>query len=613
MNEKISKENILKYKKFRLGIVSVGLLVAFVSILFRLYYIQVIDHSRYAKYSKSQYFQKVHLNQTRGKILDRKGSPLAITIPVKSAFAHPSQVTDIERTSTVLAGELGLDREKMKERLQSGKNFVWVKRKIEDAEYKSLKEKDLEGVSFLTEDKRFYPHNMLGARMLGFCGIDNQGLAGLEYKFDKTLVGDRTVLLAKKDALGRVYGYAGDRDPNERFEMVTTIDSEIQYATEKITRDVFERYQAKSAVAVVMEVSTGEVLAMAEQPELDPNRFAAYPISRYKSLAVTESFEPGSTFKVFVAAAALDSGVAKPDDKFNCEKGLLKIGENTIREAGGKSYDELTFKEVIVHSSNIGSIKVAKRLGEERFYQYIREFGFGSKTDISLPGESAGMLQDYKKWSPMSLASMSFGQEITATPIQLTAALSIIGNGGLYVKPHLVKEVVRDGKTTWKFKPPAERRVISTRAAKETIDMMIAAVEEGTGKKAYLEGYHLAGKTGTAQKYDVKAGQYSEDKHLASFMALFPAENPRFAILVIVDEPAGAGWGGHVAAPPAREIAIAVSKIIGIPSTFDQKYSIDWNALEAAYLKDEIKVERTVRPANWIEKFLKGDFAELKG
>jgi cell division protein FtsI (penicillin-binding protein 3) len=305
--------------------------------------------------------------------------------------------------------------------------------------------------------------------------------------------------------------------------------------------------------------------------------------------------------------------VAKPDDKFNCEKGLLRIGENTIREAGGKSYDELTFKEIIVKSSNIGSIKVAELLGRKRLYNYIRKFGFGSKTGIDLPGESSGMLQGYREWSPMSLPSISFGQEITATPVQLTAALSIIGNGGLYVKPHLVKEVVRNGKTIWKFKPPPARRVISNRAARETVDMMISAVREGTGHKAYIEGYELAGKTGTAQKYDVVEKQYSKDKHLASFMALFPAESPRYSILVIVDEPAGAGWGGHVAAPPAREIAIALSKIVGIPSSFDQKYSIDWNALEAKYLKGEVKVERRTGSTSLIERFLTGDFSELEG
>ena len=607
-NELTAKE--MKFKRFRLGFIGLFLLFGVIAVIARLYYIQINQHERYASYSKSQYFQTVQLNQTRGKILDKSGAPMALTIPLRSVFAHPLQIENHVETANVLAEQLGLESDAVLKLLNRKKNFVWIKRKITDEQWASLKEKDLKGVSFLEEDKRFYPYKTIGARVIGFCGIDNQGLAGLEYQYEKMLAGEKALFIANKDALGRVYGYADGRDPNDRLEVVTTIDVRIQQVAEKVVRDAFEEYQAKAAVAVVMAVKNGEILAMAEQPEFNPNSFADYPTSSFKPISVTQSYEPGSTFKVFLAAAALDSGVAKPDDKFDCESGTIKIGENVISEAMGHSFGELTFSDVIVKSSNIGSIKIARLLGERRFYHYIRKFGFGSRTGVDLPGEVSGMLQDYREWSALSLPSISFGQEITATPIQLVSALSTIGNGGMYVKPHIVRKVIRNGKLEWEFQPPAARRIISQSASSETMKILELAVKEGTGGDAYAPGYELAGKTGTAQKYDRKLKRYSKDKHLASFMALFPAEDPMLAILVMVDEPAGAGWGGKVAAPMARDIAIETARIIDIPSTLDTKYVVNWKNLEDKYFESEIK-NNDYKPTGWVDKFLSADFAGL--
>ncbi|MDH5542947.1 MAG: penicillin-binding protein 2 [Nitrospinota bacterium] len=610
MSRKESAEKEIKFKRFRLGLVGFFMVCAAVSVIARLYYIQINQHERYASYSKSQYFQTVQLNQTRGKILDKNGTPLALTIPMRSVFAHPLQIENREKTAGVLAEELGLDADSVLKLISKKKNFVWVQRKITDEQYASLKEKDLKGVSFLEEDKRFYPYKNIGARVIGFCGIDNQGLAGIEYEYEKLLAGEKALFVANKDALGRVYGYADGRDPNDRFEVVTTIDVRIQQAAEKVVREAFEEYQAKAAIAIVMSAKSGEILAMAEQPEFNPNNFADYPTSSFKSLSVTQSYEPGSTFKVFLAAAALDSGVAKPEDKFDCGNGSIKVGENVISEAMGHSFGELSFSDVIVKSSNIGSIKIARLLGERRFYHYIRKFGFGSRTEVDLPGETSGLLQDYREWSSLSLPSISFGQEITATPIQLVSALSVIGNGGMYVKPHIVRKVTRNGKVEWEFKSPTPRRIISREAALGTMKILELAVREGTGEDAYAPGYELAGKTGTAQKFDRTLKRYSKDKHLASFMALFPAEDPMLSILVMVDEPAGAGWGGKVAAPMAKDIAIETARILDIPSSLDTRYVVNWTDLEEKYFKDE-KEKGTDKPRGLVEKFLAADFSGM--
>jgi len=577
----------VKYKRLRLSIIGSGIALFLLVVVGRLYFLQIIEHEKYADYSRGQYFQKVQITQTRGKILDRNGTPLAISVPTRSVFAHPAKVDNKQETAKILSSALNLSYADIFKKLKSNKNFVWIKRKVSDKEFGSIDWKSMDGVSTLGEDKRFYPHGTLAARAIGFTGIDSQGLAGLEYRYDRLLRGERAVFIAKKDALGRLYGYADGRDPNKRSEIITTIDANIQFAAEKSIKRAYEKYSAKSAVAIVMAVKTGEILAMAEEPEFNPNSFASYGAERYKSISVSESLEPGSIFKIFTAASALDSGVASPEDKFDCENGRFVIGEETIREADGKKFNQLTFSEIVAHSSNIGAIKIAQRIGRRRFYDYIRAFGFGSKTGVDLPGEAIGLFKYYKGWSYMSLPSMSFGQEITATPIQLITAISAIGNGGVMVSPHIMEEVVQNGKIIRKFKAPLYRRVISSHSAKETIEMLRFAVTDGTGKRADLVGYDMAGKTGTAQKYDFKAKKYSKDRFTGSFMGLFPAGNPKFAILVLVDEPSGKGYGGVVAAPVVKEIAKATARTLGIPAKDDAKYLVNWAKLEEKYLKKD--------------------------
>ena len=595
------KNRAVKYKKMRIALTGGFLMLLFAAVVARLFYIQILQHDRYADYSRGQYLQKIRYNPTRGKILDRNMKPLAITVPMKSVFASPYKVKDKRIVASVLAKALDMDSASVLDKLKKGRNFVWIKRRVKPSQYRSLHVMEIPGISFLTEDRRFYPQKTLAARAIGFCGVDNQGLAGLEYLYDKVLRGSPEILLAKKDALGRIYGFADGSAPRERYEMVVTIDSNIQYIAEKSVRAAYEKYGTKTALAIVMATRTGEILAIAEQPGLDPNDFSSYPLSRFKSLSVTQGYEPGSVFKVFLAASALDSGAASPGDIFDGENGYLRVGGKTIREADGRRFGKISFAEIIWRSSNIGAIKIARKLGEKRFYRYIKKFGFGQKTGIDLPGEATGLVRHYDDWSALSLPSMSFGQEINVTPIQLITALSAIGNGGLSVKPHLFKQLIRNNVVIRDYPPPTPRRIISRDAARQTITMMRMAVEKGTGKPARVKGYDIAGKTGTGQKFDRELDRYSREKYLASFLALFPANDPVISIVVMLDEPEGPVSGGRMAGPIARDIIVASASYLGIPSGVDTTYEVDWNGLRKKFRASRTEPE-DVEPTGWLMK-----------
>ncbi|MFQ5431043.1 MAG: peptidoglycan D,D-transpeptidase FtsI family protein [Nitrospinota bacterium] len=606
------KNLAVKYKKMRIAVTGGCIMFLFAVVVARLYYIQILQHELYASYSRGQYLQKVRYNPTRGKILDRNMTPLAITVPMQSVFASPYKVKDKPVTASILAEALEMDSASVLDKLEKGKNFVWIKRRVEPSQYRSLHAMKIPGISFLTEDRRSYPQKTLAARTIGFCGTDNQGLAGLEYLYDKILLGSPDILIAKKDALGRIYGFADGHAPRERYEMVITIDSNIQYIVEKLIRKAHEKYNTKAALAVVMAAATGEILALAEQPDFDPNSFSSYPLSRFKSLAVTQSYEPGSIFKVFLAASALDAGVASPDDEFDGQNGSLRVGGKTIHEANGRGFGMMTFSEIIWRSSNIGAIKVARELGEKRFYQYIKRLGFGRRSGIDLPGEASGLVRHYDDWSALSLPSMSFGQEINVTPIQLITALSVIGNGGLSVKPHFFKQLIRNNVVIRDYPPHKPRRIISSIAARQTIDMMRMAVEKGTGKPAMIKGYDIAGKTGTAQKFDKELERYSREKYLASFLALFPANDPVISVLVMLDEPDGPVSGGRMAGPIARDIIVASANYLGIPSSVDTTYEVNWDGLREKFLASRTEPEDEEQ-GNWLMKLFAQNSRFMEG
>lgn len=578
MRDDIFTAKSIKFKKLRLLIAGTFVFVFFAAVIGRLGYVQLYDYGRYTEYSKNMYVTKVTFAPTRGRILDRNLTPLALSVPMKSAFAQPSAMKD-KRTAAILLGrDLGVSPEHIYQKLDRHGHFAWLKRKMDDDAYETVKARHIPGVSFISEDRRFYPQQTLASRVVGFCGLDNDGLAGLEYLYEKTLAGEKITLLAHRDATGRIYGYNGEKRPDNNFELVTTIDSNIQYVAEKTVKAAYDKYEAKAALAVVMDVENGEVLAMAEQPALDLNDPLAHP-ARHRALSVTQTYEPGSIFKVFVAAAAINDGLTTPDELYDCEKGRYEVYDRVIREAENHKYGVMSLREILARSSNIGMIKVAGKMGPKRMHECLKKFGFGEKTMIDLPGEVDGQLADYRRWSGVSLAAISFGQEVMVTPIQVAAAVAVIGNGGHSVRPHFMRQMLKDGRVVMEYRQPASTRVIGASAARQVLDMMHYTVTNGTGKMAQVPGFEIAGKTGTAQKFDREKRHYSTEKPLSSFVALFPVKKPRYAILVMVDEPKGAGWGGEVAAPMARDIISGTALYMGMPANGQRSYEVEWGGV----------------------------------
>jgi cell division protein FtsI (penicillin-binding protein 3) len=583
MHDEMITPRSIKLKKIRLLFFTFLMFAGFTVVVVRLFNVQILQYKRFTDYSKNQYFQKVTFSPTRGRILDRNMEPLAMTVPMKSVFATPAAVENKSGAAVMIARDLKMDSGSVLARLEKKGHFAWIKRKVGDEEYEALKSRHLRGVMFVDEDRRFYPLKGTASRAVGFCGLDNSGLSGLEYLYDKTLSGEQVTIIAQKDATGKIYQY-GEKPPESNFELVSTIDINTQFVAEKAVRKTFERYQPKSALAVVMDVRYGDILAMAEYPELDSNDFASFPSSSQKSLTVTQSYEPGSTFKIFVSAAAIDAGLTSPEEKIDCENGHFVMYGKTFKEAKSKHYQIMPLKDVIAKSSNIGMIKVGQKLGDKRLYEYMRKFGFGEKTGVDLPGEISGLLRPYHSWSAVSLPSISFGQEINTTPIQLVTALSVLGNGGMSVKPHLLKMILKDGKVVKEYSPPPSKRIISQSAAEQVIGMMRYTVTDGTGKMAGIQGYEIAGKTGTAQKFDNEHGIYITDRAISSFVALFPANRPVYAVLVVFDEPLGMGWGGEVAAPVAREIIDGIARHSGMPANNQLRYTVDWKNFRVSSL-----------------------------
>ena len=581
MRNDIFTAKSIKFKKLRLLIAGALVFVFFAAVVARLGYVQLYDYGRYTEYSKNMYVSKVTFSPTRGRILDRNMVPLALSVPMKSVFAQHSAVKEKRAAAILLGRDLGMSPDYVSQKLDRHGHFAWLKRKVGEDVYEAVKARHLKGVSFVSEDQRFYPMRTLAGRVVGFCGLDNNGLAGLEHLYEKTLSGEQVIIVANRDATGRIYGYRGEKHPDSNFELVTTLDSNIQYIAEKTVKAAYARYEAKAALAMVMDVESGEVLAMAEQPDIDLNDPQAYP-SRHRALSVTQTYEPGSIFKVFVAASAINDGLTTPDELYDCENGHYTIYDRVIREAHNEKYGVMPLKDVIAKSSNIGMIKLAGKMGPKRMHEYLRKFGFGERTMIDLPGEVDGLLRDYRQWSGVSLATISFGQEVMTTPVQIAAALAVIGNGGHSVRPHFMRQALKDGRVVMEYRQPAPVQVIGSSAARQTLDMMRYAVTDGSGKLAQVPGYEIAGKTGTAQKFDREQGHYSNEKPLSSFMALFPAGKPRYAVLIMVDEPKGAGWGGQVAAPMARDIIRGMTLYLGMPATGQRRYEVEWGGVRRA-------------------------------
>ena len=551
----------------RIFVTGVLLAVGFLGVVVRLCALQVVEASDLSKRAERQHEKSVTLEGERGTIFDRKGRILATNVEVPSIYAIPSLIADRKAVAPELARVLRSDSRSILKRLDGNKNFVWIERKVSPAVAQSVKELGIEGVGILNESQRFYPKRNLMSQLLGFAGVDNQGLEGIERAYNQVLQGGKEWAVVERDAFGHPIFQKGldYAAPSRGKDMTLTIDEVIQHIAETELDAVMEQTRADDGSVIVMDPKTGEILAMAVRPEFNPNRVESQHPEVWRNRAVTDPYEPGSTYKIITASAALEEHVANPDDIFYCEEGRMAIAGGVFRDHEKEGY--LTFREVIQKSSNIGMAKIASRLDEDRLYRYSRAFGIGEKSGIDFEGESPGMIREPRYWSGRSLASIAIGQEVAATPLQIVTAASAIANRGLLMRPHLVSEI-RDanGHVVQSFPPEIRRRAVSSETADRMIDILEGTVSKrGTGEKAAIPGYRVAGKTGTAQKIDPVTKQYSNQDTVTSFVGIVPAEDPRIVVLVVVDDPKGAAWGGTVAAPVFRNIAEQVLRYLGVP------------------------------------------------
>ncbi len=571
-----------KWVRLRLGLVGLGLLVLGLWVAGRFFYLQAICGPQLREEATREYQKFCPILPVRGMILDRRGTELAVSTRVSSVVAHPAQIKNADRLSRELAPILGFKTRDLKEIFTRAHPFVFVKRHLtpereeaflawqaqKDQEALANKvtgRRDTDAVYLVPEAKRYYPQQGLAGPVVGFCNIDGQGLEGLEVQYDRQLCGKPKQCWKMTDARGHIV-VTGEKawDPDVMGNnVVLTLDRTLQYIAEKELAKGVEDHHAAGGMALVVRPQTGEILAMAQLPTFDPNRYSQYTEAVRRNRQLADSLEPGSTFKIFVAASALDAAVVKPTDKFQCENGVWHLNaKEVIHDV--HPYGTLSVQQVIQKSSNIGAAKIAHRLGGSKMDHYLRAFGFGARTGILFPGETAGLLKNHRLIrSTIDRLTTAFGQGVSVTPLQMTMALAAMGNDGVLMEPRLVKEIVNpQGEVVQEFAPRPVRRVLSPQTAQQILAIMETVTQPGgTAKEAAPEGFTVAGKTGTAQK--LVGHLYSHSKFNALFIGLIPADKPVLAIAVIIDEPKGAIFGGVVAAPVFREIAAQSMRVMG--------------------------------------------------
>ena len=544
--------------KFRLGLAGGFFLLIFLTIALRAVQLQIIEGEKLKQLGERQHLKEWIVLPRRGTILDRSGEPLALSLEGQSVYARPNRIKDRQAVGRSLAQALAMDAAEVIQKLATDKPFVWIKRQVTPKQSERIQALNLEGVGIYDEPNRYYPQGQLAGQAIGFVGRDSQGLEGVEMQYDRFLRGESGSPLVERDALGRrvlVHGVEGLRIP-PGSDLQLTLDTSIQHLAERELEASVAKYRAKAGIAVVVEPFTGEVLALANYPLFNPNSFARQSSQQRRNRAVTDSFEPGSTFKTILAAAALEEGVVGKDDLFYCEYGKYPFAGKVIHDT--HEYGWLPFSKIIQYSSNIGVTKVAEKLNKDRYAKYIEKFGLGQLSGIDLPGETAGAVRPAAKWAAIDLATHAFGQGISVTPIQLVMAYGAVANGGFLMRPFVMRRAVApDGRVLWENQPHVVRRVVSESTARGLTSILKGVVDEGgTGVMARVEGFEVAGKTGTAQKPDPARGGYSK-KRIASFIGFVPADEPRLVMLVVVDEPEASVYGGTVAAPVFRNIAAA--------------------------------------------------------
>lgn len=532
------------------------------AIIGRLYYLEIIQYVKWRGIEQRQQQSTVEVNPERGAILDRNRQPLAMSLPVESIFAVPSEIRPQDRAmfADVLAPILGLSSSDLMGRFDAFRSFCWLDRRVPDEVAARVRDLNLKGIYFQKETKRFYPQGGLAAGVMGYVGLDDAGLAGLEYGMNDSLAGSASRVLVDRDAHRQSFSsteWKGQPGKN----LALALDSNLQYIAQSALAEAVAKWHAAGGVAVVQDPQTGDILAAANEPTFDPNDYEKSSPEARQDRAISWVYEPGSTFKLITLAAALEEKLARPDEVIDCQMGGIVLAGHLIHDH--QRFGDLTVEQILVHSSDVGAIKLALRLGDDRFYRYIRAFGFGSPTGIDLPGEERGLLTPTEHWSGISIGEMAMGQGISVTPLQLVTAYSAVARGGVWIEPRMILDVSRDGEHD-PPSPQATHRVVSAQTAAMLMHALRAVVEEGTGRSAKPRGYTAGGKTGTAQKID-PSGHYSHTHYVASFIGVAPVGHPALTVLVAIDSPVGGIYGQEVAAPAFKEIVEQSLAYLNVP------------------------------------------------
>jgi len=526
-----------------------ALVLAFVGLLLRATWLQAVQAQSLSSLGLTQHRESVTVPAGRGTIYDRRGLELALGEPATTVFANPKQVPNPRRAAVAVQRTLGVSADLVYPMLADrSRGFVYVARQADPARAAALKRLKLPGFGFLPEERRRYPQGSVAAQLLGYVGVDGNGLDGTELRFDRSLAGRAGRETIVKDPSGRVIDTQTVRPEVPGKDLYLTLDHNIQANAEEVLRETVRKWSAKSASAIVLDPRTGAILAMAVQPGYDANRFPTVPSALQRNRTVTDTYEPGSTFKLITVAGALSDRIVSPSTRFVLPYSL-HVADRVIHDAEQRGTVNYSVAQILAHSSNIGAITLAEKLGRTRLSSWINRFGFGRTTGIDFPGESPGIVLPPDKWSGSTIGNVPIGQGIAVTPVQMAAAYAAVANRGVWSRPHLVDHVAGGGRPSL-----YRRRLVSTRIARELMGMLQDVVAEGTGTSAAIRGYQVAGKTGTAQKPDSHGG-YASGEYVASFVGIVPASRPRLVVLVTVDEPHGAIWGGLVAAPAFQQIA----------------------------------------------------------
>jgi len=556
-----SKSTAANHRLYILG----GLLLLWLSVIcLRLVYLQIFRYGDFQQRADHQQQRSINVSAKRGIIFDRQGNELAMSIMVDSAFAVPSEVPDLPNAISLITRITGEDARFVLADCRAHKTFCWVARKANAETIERIRALNLQGIHFQKESKRFYPKRELAAQVLGYVGTDDGGLSGIEREYDEQLRGQPGRMQISVDARKKWFARI-EKEPEAGDNLVLTIDEKIQYIAERELEQAIKDTHAIAGTVIVENPRTGEILALANRPTFNPNIKKQIKNEALKNRAVSDVYEPGSTFKLVTISGALEERITRPEEVFDCQMGSIVINGMRIRDS--KPHGLLTVSDVLAESSDVGAIKIALRLGEDRFYKYIRAFGFGQQTGIELPGETRGLTKPVNRWSKVSIGAISMGQEIGVSPIQLAAMVSTFANDGVWEAPRIVATTTPPSiiPQTFVFRPEHERRVISAITAAQMRQMMRGVVIHGTGRKAVLEGYTAAGKTGTAQKVDPATGGYSRTKYVGSFAGFAPINNPAVTVAVILDSAVGLHQGGQVAAPVFQRVTQQVLEYLHVP------------------------------------------------